>query len=121
MPTTTALPELVDKIMGTATEDDLTQIEQAVGLRRRALRQVRAAAVTVGATVTITEISPKYLTGLSGTITTIDKGRHASVRLDEESTTTLRFTRQRRFFVRPDVTEYTITGIPLSCCVVRDG
>lgn len=109
---------LVDTLGFIASEADETDVERlfdALSARRSALRAVRAAAVTIGVKVQIDQISPKYLIGLTGTVTSI-KGKRATVTLDEKSTGVLRYAGSR-FSVSPDATSYDLTGVPLSCCV----
>lgn len=75
---TTATPGVtrrVEYVLERADEHDLNGIAQAMNSRRRLLREKAAAAVTLGATVTITDISPKYLSGLVGTVKDIVAGR----------------------------------------------
>lgn len=100
-----------------ADGDFLDRVIEAVKHRRSALRSIDAANVRVGAEVTIDEIRPKYLVGLSGKVTAI-KGQRCTIRLDKESTTTLRYL-SPRFTVREDVEEHELGGIPLSCAKVK--
>src|SRR5690625_6208982 len=116
MSATTAAPALVDAItfIKRATESDIDRMYNALKLRRQALSEQRAAAVTVGTEGTLTGLSPKYLNGLSGKVVAI-RGKRADVELDEGSTMTLRFTRQTRFRIPANQERYTIPGVPLQC------
>ena len=61
----------------------------------------------------IGDISPKYLSGLRGQVTSIN-GARASVTLDERSTAMLRRATSR-FRIAPETTNYLLGGVPLSC------
>lgn len=117
---TLELPTVVEYVLERADEHDLNGIAQAMNSRRRLLREKAAAAVTVGATVTIADISPKYLSGLVGTVKDIVAGRGkrvATVTLTKESTATLGFSSNKYgFLVGRD--SFDLTGVPLSCCKV---
>lgn len=106
-------PDVVDYIVGSATDSDLAVIINAVKLRRKALAAVTAAAVRVGAQVTLGGLSPKYLNGLTGTVKSISGGR-CTVTLDEASTTDLKY-RSTRFYVGTEAKTYDLTGIPTQC------
>lgn len=92
----------------------LADLQRQIKARHKALRAQAAASVSVGATVTLEGLSPKYLNGLTGTVTSIDRAR-GSVTLDEASTQRLRFDGARRFFIAADATEYLLGGVPLGC------
>lgn len=101
-----------------ASTEDIDRIWDSIKARRKILSRVRAAAVERGAEVTLAGLSPKYLNGLSGKVTKIE-GERCQVELDTESTNTLRWTRQTRFFVEANAEHYTVRGIPLGCAVVQ--
>lgn len=111
------LQDTIAFIVSEADESALDKITSALTERRKALRSIRAAAVTTGDHVRIGEISPKYLSGLTGEVVGTE-GRLAKILLDEESTLTLRFASRRssRFFVPSDTDRYELGGVPLSCC-----
>jgi hypothetical protein len=74
-----------------------------------------AAAVTVGATVEVVNISPAAYKGKRGTVEAIS-GNAASITFDAESTKELRWTGSRRINVPDDATEWTPNaGFPLTC------
>jgi hypothetical protein len=116
-----ALPDIVGYVLEQADENDLDGIAEAMASRRRLLREKAAAAVTVGAPVTIADIRPKYLVGLVGTvkeITTGRGGRIATVTLTKQSTQTLAFTSGKYASLAGQDTTYDLTGVPLSCCKI---
>lgn len=117
---TLELPDVVGYVLERADENDLDGIAQAMKSRRNLLREKAAAAVTVMATVTIADISPKYLNGLTGIVKEIVNGRgqrHATVTLDKASTSTLAFSAAKySYLVGRD--SHDLTGVPLSCCKV---
>ena len=109
---------LLSFIIMEADEHDLDRIIQSVKDRRKVLRDARAAAVQIGADVTLDNLSPKYLNGLEGTVVVIS-GKRADVRLTEKSTGLLRFS-GTRFHVPEGTTEYVLRGVPLSTCLPRE-
>ena len=114
MPATLTITDIVDFLHSQATEADLDVMIKAIRNRRKALGDITAAAVKVGINVRLDVLSPKYLNGLTGTVSSIDSGR-AHVDLDENSTDLLR-ERSKRFYVSPMNQSYTLRGIPMSCC-----
>lgn len=102
-----------------ATAEQLERLDQQMRLRRRTLESQRALSVTTGTQATLTNLSPKYLNGLTGTVTSIS-GSRATVTLDEGSTISLRYA-GRKFYVAPGVTNYPATGVPLACIEVGSG
>ena len=115
---TATIDSTLDFIAGHADERQIDVIHAALRDRRKALAARRALAVTVGQTVTLDGLSPKYLNGLTGTVRTI-KGNRADVLLDEASTLSLRWA-GRRFVVPEDTKNYLLTGVPTTCCHVQD-
>lgn len=109
--------DVIAFIVARADETDLTNIINAVKARRRTLGQISAAAVKVGATVTLEGLSPKYLNGLTGTVKNIS-GARCTVTLDEASTNDLGF-RSTRFYLLPGQKNYDLNGIPTQCAKVR--
>jgi hypothetical protein len=80
---------LITFVLNQASEDDLDTLADAARRRRDALRTIAASAVSESDTLTIRDISPKYLNGLTGTVKTIEtirKKRCAVVTLDQDST-----------------------------------
>jgi len=117
MTTTPALAVASDFILSHATEEDLTRITETVKQQRTTLAAIRTAALTTGMPVQTAGLSPRYLNGLTGTISRIG-GKRARVTLDAESTDRLRLSpTNRRFHVPFDATNYDLTGVPLSCCL----
>jgi hypothetical protein len=114
----TTITDVLGYIAGSATDDELERVLHAYKTRRKMLQQVRAASVTVGASVTLDGLSPKALNGLTGTVASID-GNRASVELDADSTTRLAFTNTRfaqRAMSKHNVGgTYTVPGIPMGC------
>jgi hypothetical protein len=118
--TETTITEVLQYISLHATTEDIDRIYDVCKLRSKAHRVSRAAQVKVGQTIKIVKITPKALQGLIGEVVSHD-GKHASVRLDAESTVTLRYSRTRYATVIPASTDqYLMTGIPLACCEVQD-
>ena len=107
---TPALIDVLTFIETAATSDDIDAIHSAIKNRLRRLRDAQAAAVKLGDEVRIADISPKYLCGLSGTVTA-KRGARVTVTLDERSTKMLRF---KRPYVG-DETNHELTGVPASC------
>ncbi|MEU4969965.1 hypothetical protein [Streptomyces smyrnaeus] len=115
--TEATLSTAVGFISQTHSEADLDRLVAAINQRRRALGELRAAAVTVGVRVTVARIKPKYYNGLSGEVTKVSPGArrtNVTLLLDEESTDLLRF--QRPEAIPDDVKRYEVTGIPATCC-----
>jgi len=108
------LADVTTFILTTATQDDIDRIHTAAKARTRSLREVLAAQVQVGASTTLQGLSPKYLNGMRGTVASI-KGARGDVLLDEESTRNLRYLGARRYYIPAETTQYTLTGVPLSC------
>jgi hypothetical protein len=106
--------ELLSFIVLQADEADLERIIQSVKDRRRALANAAAAAVQVGATVTLHNISPKALAGLTGDVESIN-GKRADVLLTADSTNALRFS-STRFYVPAEDERYVLRGVPLTAC-----
>ena len=117
MQTETSLAETLSFILSKADDADIDRIYSAIRQRQQGLRAIKAAAVSVGAEVALTGLSPKYLNGLTGTVKSIN-GQRCDVELDETSTMTLRFS-GRKFFVPQGVTNYVVNGVPLSCAGVK--
>jgi hypothetical protein len=113
-----AAPSIVDALTFVAnapSDDELERIAAAITARRRALREVRSAAVTIGTPVVIQNISPAYLKGLTGTVESFTRGKRTrvDVRLDKKSTDILRF-QGARFPVPAATTEYVLGGVPIT-------
>jgi len=108
----------VFEFIDTLTEErQLDSIQTALNDRRKTLRARRAASVQIGDLVEIANITPKTLSGLTGTVQSI-KGKYATVLLDAKSTTKLRFSRIRQSrLVASTAENHPLDGIPLSCCV----
>jgi hypothetical protein len=65
------LGKIVDKIVGgDLTESDLNVIDAATRTRRQQLRRQRADTLVSGARCRLTNIKPKYLTGVTGILET---------------------------------------------------
>lgn len=119
MPTATLeLADVVGFVLQSAGETDLDGIARAIKSRRSVLREIAAAKVGVTAEVTIADISPKYLNGLSGVVKEIvdgRRGRIATIALDKGSTSTLAYSSSKfRFLAGQE--SYDLSGVPVSCC-----
>lgn len=109
---------VVGFIQENADTSDLDTVIEAVKTRRKLLRDQAAAAVKQGMTVTLYDISPKYLVGLRGTVKSIDRHSrkpNAVITLDRESTRTLAFS-STKYTSLADKDSFDLTGVPLSCC-----
>ncbi|MCI2421136.1 hypothetical protein MOQ72_27200 [Saccharopolyspora sp. K220] len=98
--------------------NDLDTVIESVRTRRKLLRDQAAAAVKEGMTITIYDVSPKYLAGLRDTVKSIDRLSRkpsAVVTLDQESTTTLAFS-SMKYASLANKDSFDLTGVPLSCC-----
>lgn len=108
-------------IVNDADSDDVDRIIEAIRTRQRTLRDQRAAIVQKGQDVTLDHLSPKALNGLKGTVEGIH-GKAAAVRLDEESTAQLAWSRTKYGPAArraEDAHEgYLLNGVPLGCCQV---
>lgn len=111
----TALTDVV-AFISQADRNDLDRIVDHVKDRRRTLGNILAAAVRVGSEVTIGPISPKVLTGLTGTVKSIS-GKRCDIELDEASTRTLRFV-PSRFHIPEGQEHYLLAGVPTVCALV---
>lgn len=105
--------DAISFITNNADADDLERILDAYKSRKKALAAVRAASVRKGSEVTLTGLSPKYLNGLSGVVHAV-RGQRCDVKLDENSTATLRYS-GTRFYVPEGDKNYVLTGCPLTC------
>lgn len=112
------LSEITAWIAANASEPDVQRIREVMKQRTQALAAQAAAVITVGAEVTVVNISPAALKGTSGTVESI-QGKFATVKFDEESTAQLLLARSRRINVPPDVKQYSMPGIPLVCLRLR--
>ena len=117
MTTTIEFSDVLDYIIDRADDEDIDRLYEAIKVRNKALRARAAAAVRIGADVTLTAVSPKYLVGMTGTVVGI-KGQRADVELDEASTSRLRIVGRRRFFIAPDAKRYIVQGVPMSSCSI---
>lgn len=60
--------QLVDEILGGQHDQHLDAITEAASTRRKVLARVRAMSIDIGDTVRTTNVRPKYLSGIRGTI-----------------------------------------------------
>lgn len=120
MSTDLTAQDLITFVLNQASEGDLDALFDAARRRRDALRAIAAAAVSEGDTVTIRDISPKYLNGLTGTVKTIETIRNkrcAVVTLDKDSTQKLALSSTKYDWLF-NHDSHDLPGIPLSCCKV---
>lgn len=113
------ISDALEFIRSHATASDIEKIYAATKERTRNLRAVTAARVQAGANATLDGLSPKYLNGLTGTVSSI-QGARGDVRLDARSTRDLRYLGARKYFISADTTEFTLRGVPLSCIVTAE-
>lgn len=113
------LPDVVNYVLERADENDLDSIVQAINQRRLELSEKVPAAVTIGATVTIGEITPAYWAGLSGVVKAITPGhvQYLTLTLDQASTNKLAAS-AKKYAHLVDRDSYDLAGIPLGCCMV---
>ena len=116
--TATTITHVLDFIAGHADERQIDTILETVKGRRKTLDRHRALAVRKDQKVTLNRLTPKYLNGLTGTVTALNDQR-CTVTLDEDSTNTLRYT-GRRYTVPPTMKNYPLQGVPTSCCEPQD-
>lgn len=112
---TTTYADVIEYITNHASYAEIDQITQVSRNRFMALGRAQAATLAIGDEVTMHNISPKYLQGLTGTVEEIDtRTEMIAIRLDAVSTTKLQNNgRQRRYFISPLETNYLLTGIPM--------
>lgn len=113
-------PDLVRYVQEHADARDLAALDEAVKSRRRILQMEAAEAVNEGAAVTLRDIKPEHLAGLTGVVKSIDRAareRHAVVTLDEKSTQALRRSGPDYDFLR-DGDTFDVVRVPLTCCAV---
>ena len=108
----TTFTDVIDFITDQASTADMDAIIVALNARQKALQARRAASIRVGMACRLDNISPKYLSGLTGTVHSVTRGR-AVVTLDEESTATLR-NWPTRFYIAPGQATHDLMGVPLS-------
>ena len=111
------LSDIVNYVLERADESDLDAVAQAIDQRRRELQDRPPAAVTVNATVTISNIFPAYLAGLSGVVKAITPGdvQYVTLTLDQASTNKLAAV-SPTYAHLADRDSYDLPGIPLTCC-----
>lgn len=103
-----------------ATAQDLDRIIDAVKTRRRFFGAARAATVSIGAEVELTNLSPKALNGLRGEVVKIHSNR-CDVTLTKGATTVLAASRTKHSVAAmhaPDG-QYTVHGVPMQCCEIQ--
>ncbi|MEW2434252.1 hypothetical protein AB0952_08725 [Streptomyces caniferus] len=101
-----------------ATQEDLDRIYAAAKQRTKALRAVRAAAVTKGADIRLGNCNPKYMSGLAGVVVEVRQGRSTTrvdIELDQESTEILRLHRD----IPHGVERHQLNNVPASICHVQ--
>lgn len=100
-------------IRSRAEWEDLPPIEEVLKLRQSFLWKVRSASISVGDTIEITDMRPKYYNGLVGIVESIASS--ASIRLDPASSARI-YKESRHRMGGKDETAYLLTGIPLTGC-----
>jgi hypothetical protein len=114
----TGINVLADYIRDYATDGDLEILANAVAHRRQALRDRDAAAIQPGVPVVVRDIRPKYLVGMTGTVTAITtyrRRRHATIALDRDSTQRLA-SASSTYRHLADLDSYELTRIPIGFC-----
>lgn len=111
------LRECVEFVTLHATSDDLDRIYAACRARQKALASVKAAAVKVGMVVTTEGLTPKYINGLTGEVTSIT-GARASVRFAHNQANRIAYTKHGpRALLTQEDPLFVMGGIPLTCLV----
>lgn len=105
-------------ILTSATSDDIERIQGAIRQRIAQLREIRAAGVTAGTLVRITDIRPKYLKDLTGTVKSVS-GNRCVITLDKASTSLLSFS-SGKYFHLTTMETYDLGGVPLSCVAPQE-
>lgn len=108
---TAQLTDAVEYIQS-ADEGGLDRIYAACKLRQKALKELRASSIFVGAEATTINLSPKYLNGLKGKVVSINRERGNLHITDEGSMFQISGTKYGPQFGEK---EFTLRGIPLSC------
>lgn len=117
------LPDVVAFVLGQAGETDLDGVVNAVKSRREILREMAAAAVTVGDAVTLADLAPAYLNGLPGTVKDITmraRKRVATVTLSAQTASRLGFTGTKFAHLAGTDKPHDLC-VPASCCRVATG
>lgn len=109
----TSINDVIGFIAGHAEPEDISSIQAAIKTRHLVLKNQRQAEVSIGDTVETMGLSPKYLNNLVGTLVT--KGSRSTILLDRRSTTILKNTGRKRFYIPQDAQEYELSGIPAGC------
>lgn len=98
--------ELVTFVIAAATRGDLDALDE---IRRQRITDLVSTSVKVGAEVTVTDVSPKYLAGLTGTVESVDTSEaKCVVLLDEQSTDRLRWDGGANYTPRPGQVRYPV-------------
>lgn len=116
---TVTYDDVIKFITTEADYDQLRGIFDAGNARRKIVSSMetarKAATIKVATEVELSNLSPKYLNGLKGKVTEVDKNR-VTVELDADSTARLEMTNQRRFRRFAADKAITIPGVPVSSC-----
>lgn len=108
--------ELMEFVLCHATVQDIESLNQARAQRIDEL----ADGLEVGDSVMLSNIARKFLAGLTGTVTAVDRTKKQfSLLLDEHSTERLRYHgRNTKINVPSDVKEYLLPRISLACALI---
>lgn len=116
------MDEVVENYIRHCDEAGLREVVELVRRQNKRLSLRRAKQVVIGTQVSIINIVPKSLTGLSGTVVEglyrPDDVKWTSVMLDEASTKRLRALHLDRYPVPYSATTWQLNGIPRGCCKV---
>lgn len=119
MSTVVVLRDVLRYVRG-ASEADLAAISREIKSSRTILSAEAAAKVTEGARVTLDNLKPQYLEGLTGIVTQIEQHRRgnprATVTLDLSSTR--RLAQQPMYSHLATAESYALRSVPLGCCTV---
>lgn len=101
--------QLIDDILGGLHDELLDAIEEATRARRRAIATTTAALLKVGDTVRTVNVRPKYLSGVTGVVTS--KGaKNIRVKLTGPELTRIKLRGGERYLDLEDT-----IGVPHSC------
>lgn len=100
------MTQALNWILSESTEEDLEKIIEAIKQRRARLASVAMSQLKLGQNVTIGQITPKILTGMTGTIRAFStRGNRCTILLDEKCTKELLALGYGRRFWIPEGTE----------------
>ncbi|WP_052443220.1 hypothetical protein [Streptacidiphilus neutrinimicus] len=113
--TAPTLSQVLDSIRTNASREDLDVLRLLIGKRRELLSLADSALIREGAQVEIRNLSPAYLSGLTGTVTTLKRYGSkviATVTLDAPSAARAAKASKGRY-------TNAVDGVPIGCLTPR--